>query len=100
MQPAHRLTAAVVVVVDAAAAAAVPKSQTEGPTEEPKPTATACTSLCTTTAVLAIASATAESVGSYHIDVSADQIVLLGSSHTRLGFSLSKKARAGSMRYR
>ena len=45
--------------------------------------ATACTSLGTMTAVLAIASATAaKGVGSYRIDVSADQIVLLRSSYS------------------
>ena len=56
---------------------------------------------CTTTTVLATASATAAKiVGLYRIDVGADEIVLPGSSHSRLGFCLSKEARAGRMRYR
>ena len=58
--------------------------------------ATTCTSLSTTTIILAPASATAAgSAGSYRIDVGADQIVLPSSSHSRLGFSPSKEARAG-----
>ena len=60
-----------------------------------------CTSLSTTTIILAPASATAaESAGSYRIDVGADQIVLPSSSHSRLGFSPSKEARAGIVRDR
>ena len=63
--------------------------------------ATACTSLSAMTIILAPASATAaRSAGSYCIDVGADQIVLLGSSHSRLGFSPSKEARAGVVRDR
>ena len=63
--------------------------------------ATARTSLGTPTAVLAIASATAaKSAGSHRIDVSGDQIVLLGGSHSRLGFRPSKEAKASRMRDR
>ena len=85
MQPAHRPTAIVVVVVNAVAAAAVPKSSeldggADGGAEGQAgwrcrswTAATACTSLGTTAAVLAIASATAaKSVGSYRTDVSAN----------------------------
>ena len=62
-------------------------------------TATAYTFPGTSTAVPAIASATAaRSVGSYYIDVCTDQIVLPGSSHSLRGFSPSKEARAGRMR--
>ena len=54
--------------------------------------AMSCTSLSTTTIILALASATAaESAGSYRIDVGADQIVLPSSSHSRLGFSPVRK---------
>ena len=47
---------------------------------------------------LAIASATAEgSVGPYRVNVSDDQIVLPGSSHSCLRFSLCKEAKADEM---
>ena len=63
--------------------------------------ATACTSLGTSTAGLAIASAVAaKSVRSYRIDVSADQIVLPGIRHSRLGFSPGKEAKASRVRDR
>ena len=113
MQPAHSPAVVVVVVTDVVvAAAAMPKSSTEGLTEEPtkKPRADSVgaaevdchglTSPCTTTAVLASASATAEIVGSYRIDVGADQVVLPSSSHSRFGFSPSKEAKASVVRGR
>ena len=63
--------------------------------------ATTCHFLGTFTIDPAIASSTAErSVGPYGVDVGANQIVLPGSSHSRLGFSLRKEARAGRMRDR
>ena len=63
--------------------------------------ATTCSLLSSTTTVLALATATAECrVGSYCIDVGADQIVLSCSSHSCLGFCPSKEARASVMRDR
>ena len=50
---------------------------------------------------LAIASATAErSAGPYRVDVGADQIVLLGRSHNRLGFSLLDGSMEKQLEYR
>ena len=60
--------------------------------------ATTCIPLSTTTTVLALATAMAEGrVGSYCIDVGADQIVLSCGSHSCLGFCPSKEARASVM---
>ena len=108
MQLTHRPTAAV--VVDAAAT--VPEEPTEEPTgsrgpvrlEVPKLTAaTTChfPSIFTVDLASDLTNdlATAErSVGPYSVDAGANHIMLPGCSHSRLGLSFHKEAKAGRMR--